>query len=80
MLLSRGLLGQAVESDWSCSKISFTENEGYGYGSVSASGEVVSVTCSTIPGQLIVTALVFLMLAICGIALGFLQRRRLRAS
>lgn len=79
-LLSGSFLGQVAESDWSCSRISFTANESYGYGSVSPDGEVASVTCSTIPGQILVVALVFLALALAGVALGFLAWRRPRAA
>ncbi len=56
LLLSSSLLEQMVRTDWSCSQISFSANEGYGY--IDSSGE--EVLCATIPGQLFLASAVFL--------------------
>ena len=72
ILLSANLLGQVIQADWSCSKISFRPGENYGYGS--SSGE--TVYCSTIPGQLFVAMALFWAISLLGtVALVFLLRR-----
>ena len=56
--LTLTLLQEASRLTWSCSSISFEPSvEAYGYGSSGPNGE--EVTCATISGQSIVTAVAF---------------------
>lgn len=75
LLLTYNLAEQVSSAAWSCSGISFIENSAHGYGSVSADGTVTEVVCATIPGQLIVLAVVFWGITLLGLAAVLLTRR-----
>lgn len=72
--LTLTLLREASRLTWFCSSISFTGNNAYGYGLVGPE-RTEEVFCDTIPGQSIVTALIFWVITLLGVALWISTRR-----